>query len=222
VLRVHTPIIILAGTLLCLGGCEGEGILVAVPTQIVTQILSNPTLDGDIEQTGPGAYTVTQGMSATVQSVLAGIDPQSQTEFRAFLNFDLTGSNGVPGNAVIDSAFVELLIDNVLPTNGTLPVRVELVSFQPPTLIGTDFDTALQPPLAAALVSGNVTSADIGQFVAVDVTALLVKAQQLGLVEFQLRVMENVGPPNFTLMEIDDSTASDRAQRAPLLTVTYR
>jgi hypothetical protein len=57
--------------------------------------------------------------------------------------------------------------------------------------------------------------------VTVDVTPLMIKAQQLGLLDFQVRIMEDLGPAIFTIMEIDDSTASDRGSRAPLLTVTY-
>jgi hypothetical protein len=66
-----------------------------------------------------------------------------------------------------------------------------------------------------------VTSADIGQFVPVDVTPLMIRAQQLGLIDFQVRIMQDLGPAIFTLMEIDDTIAADRAQRAPLLTVTW-
>jgi hypothetical protein len=200
----------------CGGSSDNGG-----PSQIVTQIFSDARFDGDIEQTGPNAYTVTQGMSSTVQTVFAGIDPVAGTEFRAFLDFPLTGTNGVPGNAIIDSAFLEVLVDNLMPTNGSVPIRVELVSFQPPSLIGTDFDRTIQPPLDAVLVSGNVTGADINKYVSVDVTPLMVRAQQLGLVDFQVRVMEDLGPAIYVLTEIDDSTASDRSQRAPLLTVTY-
>jgi hypothetical protein len=103
-----------------------------------------------------------------------------------------------------------------------LPVRVELVSFQPPTLLGTDFDRGAQPPLASALVQGDVTRTDIGNFVSVDVTALMIRAQDLGLVDFQVRVMEDLGPAIATLMVIDDTTGADRRSRAPLLTVTYQ
>ena len=60
--------------LLCLAGCGGND-AVGIPPSVVTNILSNPRFDGDIEQTSPASYTVTQGMSASVQSVLAGIDP---------------------------------------------------------------------------------------------------------------------------------------------------
>jgi len=114
-----------------------------------------------------------------------------------------------------------VLIDNVIPLNGSVSIRVELVAFQPPTLIGTDFDRAILPPLGAVLIEGLVTAADIGQFVPVDVTPLMVQAQQRGLASLQLRILEDLGPTNFTLIEIDDSITAARPQRAPLLTVTY-
>jgi hypothetical protein len=217
--RVSAFMAVAASALLLVTGCGG-GSDNGAPAQIVTHILSDSRFDGDIEQTSATSYVVTQ-VSPDVQSVFAGIDPTAQTEFRAFLDFPLTGPDGIPGDAFIDSAFLEVLVNNLIPGNGSVPIRVELVSFQPPTLVGSDFDRAIQPPLVAVLVSGNVTSADIGQYVAVDVTPLMVRAQQLGLSDFQVRVMEDLGPPIYTLMEIDDSTASDRPQRAPLLTVTY-
>jgi hypothetical protein len=208
--------------LLSLSGCGGgDGGNSGGPQQVLTHILSDPQYDGDIEQTAPGAYTVTQGMSANVQTVFAGIDPNAGTEFRAFLDFPLTGPNGVPSDAIIDSAYLEFLVDNIEPPSGTVPIRVELVAFQPPNLIGTDFDRNMQPALGAVLVQGDVTNQDVGHFVSVDVTSLMVQAQRLGLVDFQVRVMEDLGPAIETLTTIDDSTASDRSQRAPLLTVTY-
>lgn len=203
-----------------LAGCGGTS-AGGIPPPIVTHILSNPRFDGDIEQISPASYVVTQGMSLSVQSVLAGIDPTALTEFRAFLNFPLGGFGGVPANAFIDSAFLEVLVDNVIPVNGRVPIRVELVAFQPPTLIGTDFDRSFLPPLGAVLVSGDVTAADIGQFVPVEVTPLMIQAQQRGLVDFQVRIMEDLGPASFTLVVIDDPVTADRPQRAPLLTVTY-
>jgi len=205
--------------LLSLAGCGGNGD--DVPPQVVTQILSDPRFDGDIEQTSSTSYTVTKGMSSSVQSILAGIDPTAGSEFRAFLDFPLSGSDAVPGNAIIDSAFLEILVYNVIPDTGSVPIRVELVTFQPPTLIATDFDRTAQPPLGAVLVSGDVTAADVGHFVPVDVTTLMIQAQQRGLADFQVRIMEDLGPAIFTLIEIDDTIAADRPQRAPLLTVTY-
>ena len=218
-MRAYALLIAAVGSLLGLCGCGGgdhRG-----PTQVVSYILSDAAYDGDVEQTSPGVYVVTQGMSSSVQSVFAGIDPASGDEFRAFLDFPLSGADGVPGDAIIDSTFLEFFVDDVEPPSGSVPIRVDLVSFQPPTLFGTDFDRSAQPPLASVLVQGDVTRADVGSFVSVDVTLLMIKAQQLGLVDFQVRVMEDLGPAIFTLVEIDDSTGADRNSRAPLLTVTY-
>ena len=207
-------------SLLGLCGCGGGNGDSSSP-QVVTQILSDAAYDGDIEQTSPGVYNVTQSMSTTVQTVFAGIDPVAGTEFRAFLDFPLSGSGGVPGGAIIDSAFLEFLVDDVEPPDGSVPIRVDLVSFQPPTLFGTDFDRNAQPALASVLVKGDITRADVGNFVSVDVTPLMVGAQQLQLNDFQIRIMEDLGPAIFTLVVIDDSTGADRGSRAPLLTVTW-
>jgi len=216
--QVGVPISVVCA-LLFLVGCHDKG--VRIPPSIETHIISDPRFDGDIEQTSATSFTVTQGMSPSVQSVLAGIDPTTRTEFRAFLNFPLGGPHGVPGNAIIDWAFLEVLVANVIPRSGRVPIRVELVAFQPPTLFGTDFDRTVLPPLGAVLVSGPVTAADIGQFVPVDVTPLMIQAQRRGLVDFQVRIMEDLGPASFTLIEIDNPTTADRPRRAPLLTVTY-
>jgi hypothetical protein len=212
-------LLVAAGALLGLCGCGGGDS--GGPPQFMTQILSDPAYDGDIEQTGPDSYVVTQGMTSTVQTVFAGIDPVAGTEFRAFLDFPLSGADGVPGDAFIDSAFLEVLVDNIEPPNGSVPIRVDLVAFQPPTLVGTDFDRNAQPALASVLIQGDVTSADVGHYVSVDVTPLMVAAQQAGLVDFQVRLLEDLGPAISTLVEVDDSTGGDRRSRAPLLTVTY-
>jgi hypothetical protein len=221
-MHLRVPVIAMACGILSLSGCGGGGDDDDdAPEAITTQILSDARFDGDIERTGPNSFTVTQGMSSTVQSVFVGIDPVGGTEFRAFLDFPLTGAGGVPGNAVIDSAFLEIYIDALEPTTGRLPVRVDLVAFQPPTLVETDFDRSLQPALASVIVSPDITSADIGTFVPIDVTSLMVEAQRRGLADFQVRIMEDLGPAVSVLMVIDDSTGANRENRAPLLTVTY-
>lgn len=190
------------------------------PTSVVSEILSDPAFDGDIEQT-PTSFTITQGMSSTVQSVLAGIDPVALTEFRAFLDFPLRGTGGVPGNAVIDSAFLDIVIDSIQPTTGTIPIRIELVSFQPPTLLATDFDRTLQPPLAFTTIVPPITQTDVGRHVSVDVTSLMVEAQRRGLADFQVRILEDLGPVSPGLIEISDTTGTNRGVLAPLLQVTY-
>jgi hypothetical protein len=219
-MHARIPVIAIACGILSLSGCGGGGGNSAPPT-VTTQILSDSAFDGDIEQTSPSTFTITQGMSSTVQSVFAGIDPVAGTEFRAFLDFQLTGAGGVPGNAAIDSAFLEVYVDDLQPTTGRLPIRVDLVAFQPPTLIATDFDRTLQPALASVIVSPSISNADVGKFVPIDVTSLMVEAQRRGLVDFQVRILEDLGPAIPVLMIIDDSTGANRASRAPLLTVTY-
>jgi hypothetical protein len=219
-MHLRISVIAAACGILALSGCGGDGGGVSAPPRVTTQILSDPAYDGDIEQTSSG-FTITQGMSSTVQTVLAGIDPVGGGEFRAFLDFPLTGSGGVPGNAAIDSAFLEIYLDDLQPITGRLPIRVDLVAFQPPTLVQTDFDRTLQPALASVIVTPDISSSDVNKFVPIDVTSLMVEAQRRGLVDFQVRIMEDLGPPIPVLMVIDDSTGANRTTQAPLLTVTY-
>ncbi|MBC8018246.1 MAG: hypothetical protein H7X83_06980 [Verrucomicrobia bacterium] len=210
--------------ILALSGCGGGGdVNVNAPPVFVTTILSDPVFDGDIVQDLTGVRTITQGMSPTVQSVFAGIDPVTGEEFRAFLDFSLTGANGVPGNAIIESAFLDIVINNIipLPLIGTIPLRIDLVSFQPPNLVGTDFDRTFQPALATITVNPPISQADFGRHVTIDVTPLMVEAQRLGLLDFQVRIMEDLGIVTPGLIEINDTTGVNRSTLAPALDVTY-
>ena len=217
--------IALAFAVLSLSGCgedhhgydHGGG----PPPTYTAKILSDPAFDGDIEQTSSTTYAITQGMSAGVQSVFVGIDPVAMTEFRTFLDFPLTGTGGVPGNAVIESAYLNIYVNSLQPITGAIPIRVELVSFHPPTLIGTDFDRTVQPPLAFIIANPPFDRTDVGFNASINVTSLMVRAQQSNLLDFQVRIMEDLGPAIPVLMEINDTTGASRATRAPLLTVTY-
>lgn len=201
-------------------GCGGGG----GPTTVTTQILSDPTLDGDIAfDSTLNSYTVTQGMSATVQSVFAGIDPVTNVEYRAFLDFPLTGTGGVPGNAVISSAVLDIVINSINPQPllGTIPIRIDLVSFTQP-MVNTDFDRTLQPALVTTTVIPPISQADFGQHVTIDVTSLMAEAQRLGLANFQIRIMEDLGVVSPGLIEISDPTlGTNPTALAPLLQVTY-
>jgi len=210
---------VIASALLGLSACGGGGGGHRDPPEVITQIDSDPAFDGDVEQTDSSSYTVTQGMSDSVQSVLVGIDPVAGTEFRTFLDFPLGGSSGVPSHAIIQSAYLEIYVNDLEPASGVLPLLVDLVGFQPPTLVGTDFDRDLQPPLASTTLS--LSSDDIGRYVTVDVTDLMIAAQQSGLPDFQVRILEDLGPPIDVLASINDSTGPDRPDVAPVLTVTY-
>ena len=204
-------------------GCGGGGGGSTLPPVVATQILSDPAFDGDILQTSPLTFIVTQGMSPTVQSVFAGVDPLTFEESRAFLDFPLTGPNGVPGNAAIVSATLDIVINNVflqLPGD-TIPIRIELVDIPGLTLAPDDFSRTLQPALAFTTIVPPVSSADIGGHVSVDVTSLMVQAQNSGLPDFQVRVLEDLvaAPPG--LIEINDTTGVFRGTLAPLLKVEY-
>lgn len=202
---------------LTMPGCGGSS---SPPPNIVTQIFSDPAFDGDISKDPvTGLVTITQGMGPSVQSVFAGVNPASGVEYRAFLDFPLTGAGGVPGNAVIVSATLDLFITS--KTSGTIPILIDLVSFQPPTLVGTDYDRAILLPLASVTISPPITSADVGTHVAVDVTQLMKEAQRLGHTDFQVRILEDLNAVNLGRIEISDPTGANSGAQAPLLEVTY-
>lgn len=202
---------------LALTGCGDGGS--SPPPAFVTQISSDPVFDGDIVQYfNTGSLTVTQGMSPSVQSVFAGVDPATGDEFRAFLDFPLST---VPANAVIVSATLDIVIKSIQPLVGTIPIRIELVSFQPPTLLASDFDRAILLPLAFTAITPPISPADLGTHVIVDVTRLMAEAQFRGLANFQIRILEDFGIVSPGLIEINDTTGVNRGSFAPLLEVTY-
>jgi hypothetical protein len=196
--------------LLALSGCGSSN---SSPPIFETQILSNQALDGDIELNLSNVAFVTQGNAL---SVFAGIDPVTGSEFRAFLDFTL---NSVPGDAFIDSATLEIFIKNIsiLPAATSIPIRIELISFSPQTLLAAHYDRNILPPLEFTTIIPPITRNDIGRFVPVDVTPLMVEAQRQGLTHFQIRILEDFGFVSPGLIEIDDATDN----RAPLLKVTY-
>jgi hypothetical protein len=70
-------------------------------------------------------------------------------------------------------------------------------------------------------LSPRLGPSDLGKYVPIDVTDLMRQAQRLGLADFQVRIMQDLGPPIDGLFKIDDSTGSNRPSLAPLLTVSY-
>ncbi|MBT0653422.1 hypothetical protein [Geomobilimonas luticola] len=193
------------------------------PPPVVTQILSDPVYDGDIFKDNliPPAYTVTQGMrlSPPVQSVFAGIDPTPVTggEYRAFLDFFLGDPvGGVPLNVFIDSAILDMVVTSNIA--GPIPLTIDLVSFQPPTMQTTDFDRSILRPWATTATTIFINQANVAQQVSIDVTPLMAEAQRQGFPDFQARILCGVG-----IIEIDDPTdpTVNRGQFAPLLQVGY-
>jgi hypothetical protein len=199
-----------------LTGCGSGGS--SAPPTIVTQILSDPAFDGDIAQDPvTGLFTITH--ANTTQNVFAGIDPVTKVEYRAFLDFPLSGVGGVPLSAVIASATLDIVINDVQTLTGTIPIRIDLVFFQPPSLIGTDYSLTLQPALAT--ITTSIFQTDVGHHVVVDVTSLMTEAQRQGLPDFQIRILEDLGIVPLGLFVIDDTIGADRGLFAPLLQVSY-
>jgi hypothetical protein len=199
---------------LALAGCGGGGS--SGPAEITTQIFSDPVFDGDIAQDPlSGTLTVTQG---NTQSVFAGVNPVSDVEYRAFLDFPLTGIGGVPGNAIIVSATLDIFINRIDSSSSTIPINIDLVSFQPPTLVGSDFSLTIQRALLTKTITLFPT--DAGRHVFIDVTTLMKETQRLGLADLQLRILEdlNAAPAR---IEINDTTGANSSTLAPLLEVTY-
>lgn len=201
--------------ILTLSGCGND---YDGPWALTTSILSDPTYDGDIQQNADsGAFTVTQ---VDAQRLYAGIDPVSGDEYRAFLDFPLTGADGIPEDAIIESAYLDIFINDIEMrfSSNTIPLRIDLVSFQPPDLIWSDFD---RPALESTTVRPPISRADFDRHVTIDVTSLMIEAQRRGLADFQVRIMEDFGIVTPGLIEINDTTGINRSTLAPLLKVRY-
>jgi hypothetical protein len=212
---------LLVYVMLAVAGCGSDN----PPPTFVADIFSDPVADGDIRlDPVTGLFLVTQG---NTQIVKVGIDPADGAEFRAFLDFPLGGQTGqpvIPISAIISSATLDIFVDSILPQPfiGTIPIRIDLVDLRPrpPTFLnGSDFDRASLPALATTTISLSQT--DFGQHVFVDVTSLMAKAQLLGLPDFQIRILRELGPAPVGLVDIDDSTVPSAIDLVPLLTVVY-
>jgi hypothetical protein len=179
---------------------------------VVIQSVSDQPVDGNIGFTAPGTFSISQ--ADVTRNVLYGID-SGGTEFRAFLDFPLDGSNGggvVPLSAVIVSADIEVFVNNV-SFSSSVPTLLDLVPFPVTGLTSADFDSASL--LTRSLF--DIRTLDINNFVRIDVTSLMREAQRLGLRDLQLRFLLDLVAPS-GLVQLDDGVAG----RAPLLTVEYR
>ena len=216
----HILYILFIGVVLAAAGCDNGGSSTSPQISYTSIIVSDSSYDGDIERIAANSFTITQGMSPTVQSVFAGVDPGALTEFRAFLDFPLGGAGGVPYDAVIDSAYLDIFIDSIQSNTDTIPILIDLVTFQPPNLVTTDFDRGVQPSLATISIRPPISVTDVGSNISIDVTALMEEAQSRGFTDFQLRILEDFeASPG--LIEINDTTGTNRTALAPQLTVIY-
>ena len=212
---------------LAFAGCGGgdSGTVVVTPT--VLEILSDPTLDGDITQdlaTGQiGAPTV----ATNTGNVLAGIDVNpitglSISESRGFLIFPL---KALPLDASIHFASITIFVNDVSFVGGdTAPIPFLLDSIDtilfPPPIVSDDFDSAFRR-------SQGITffGTDTGNFVEINVTSLLADAQARILPEFEVRLLfdQDRFLKDLTtilgLIEIDDRVTN--SSRAPLLRIEF-
>jgi hypothetical protein len=76
--------------------------------------------------------------------------------------------------------------------------------------------------LVTATITPPISQADFGKHVSLDVTSMMKEAQRLGLANFQVRILEDLGAVSPGLIEITDTTGRNRGDLAPLLQVTYR
>ena len=196
---------------LILAGCGGGG---GDDHNPVIHSLSDRQVDGDIGFTAPATFLISQANNTG--NVQYGFD-SGGTEFRAFLDFPLDGSTGggvVPLNAFIVSADIEVLVNNVSFAS-SVSTFLDLVPF-PITgtgLTGADFDSA---PLLTR-TQFDIRTLDINNFVRIDVTSLMIEAQNRGDRSLQLRFL----PASLAsgLVELDDSSV---VGDAPRLTVEFR
>ncbi len=211
--------------ILALAGCGGDHTTVVVAPNVL-EVLSDPTVDGDITQTLPngpiGAPTVasnTGGVFAGIQVNLAGV-PISES--RGFLIFPL---GRLPANASIQFASISIFLNNVsFGTTSTAPVpflldSIDTVLFPPPIESG-DFNAAFRTSRSVSFFG-----TDTGTFVEINVTSLLADAQRALLPDFEVRFLFDEARFLSDLtttrgrIEIDDSPTS--TSRAPLLHVEY-
>lgn len=157
------------------------------PVLVTVNILSDPASDGDIAfDPVLNTFTVTTGPP----EVLFGEDSSNVNlpEFRAFLTFPLDGITGqpvVPSNAVIVSAFLEVLVNQVNFAS-FIPTFLDLVQYPFRGLSAADFNTPILTPTSFRTL--NFFSTDQGNFVRIDVTSLMQEAQlPPALLDFQVR-----------------------------------
>ncbi|HEY5995675.1 MAG TPA: hypothetical protein VIU29_01575 [Candidatus Deferrimicrobiaceae bacterium] len=197
-----------------LAGCGGGGS--SSPPVFTGQILSNPSIGGDIEQVG-GIFTpATSGLHQPLYGLQTG------DEFRAFLTFPLDGSTGgsvIPVNARVVSADLELHISRC--DIATVPTLLDLIAYSTRTgpVYATDFNSL---PLTATSFRtfDIVRNTDLNNFVRIDVTPLVQDAIALGRNEVQFRLMYSLSAAlQNGLVGFDDDPAI--AATAPLLTISY-
>jgi len=194
---------------LVLAGCGGSD----GPHTVIIQSQSDQPADGDIGFTAPSTFSFSQ--ASVTRDVQYGFD-SGGTEFNAFLDFPLDGFTGggvVPPTAVIVSADIEVFVNDV-QFSASVPTLLDLVPFSVTGLTSADFNRAALLTRSPFNINSNP---DLGNIVRIDVTSLMVEAQNRGDLSLQLRFRPASLAPG--LVVLDDGTV---AGREPLLTVEFR
>ncbi|HEY6097574.1 MAG TPA: hypothetical protein VIU83_05910 [Candidatus Deferrimicrobium sp.] len=193
---------------LFLAGCGGgDG-----PTTVIIRSLSDQPVDGDIGFTPPSTFSFSQANIA--KDVQYGFDSWG-TEYNAFLDFPLDGFTGggvVPINAIIVSADIEVFVNDI-QFSSSVPTLLELVPFSVTGLTSADFNRVA---LATRTPFNININPDLGHFVRIDVTSLMVEAQIRGDRSLQLRLVPASVAPG--LVVLDDGVVG----REPRLTVEFQ
>jgi len=156
---------------------------------VTAQILSDPASDGGIAfDPVRSVFTVT----TNVNTLFFGEDSLDHNlpEFRAFLTFPLDGLTGqdiVPLGATITNATVELFITEV-SFAGIVPTFMDLIQYEFQNLLAQDFSA---PVIDFRTL--DFFSSDAGNFVLIEVTPLVQTAQDLALLDFQIRFSLDYG-----------------------------
>jgi hypothetical protein len=200
---------------------------VVPPPPTVVNILSDPTLDGDITKDLASGFIGVPTVATNTGNVFAGIEVSQVTgvsisESRGFLIFPLAA---LPSNASIQFASITVFVNNVsFVTSSTAPIPFLLDSIDtivfPPPIVSADFDSAFRTSRSLSFFGR-----DAGTFVEIDVTSMLADAQARLLPQFEVRFLfdEARFQSDLTttrgLIEIDDSATN--TSRAPLLRVEF-
>ena len=207
VLRIGVVAVVMLFIAAC-GGGGGDS-----RTIFVAQILSDQLADGDIAfDPVLRIFSVTNGPD----TLFFGIDDLNLDlpEYRAFLDFPLDGFTGggvVPLGAIIVSADIEVFVNDIL-FSSSVPTILELVPFSVTGLTSADFNRSALATRSPFSINVNP---DLGHFVRIDVTSLMIEAQNQAFPSLQLRFLPNSLAPG--LVVLDDAVAG----RRPLLTVEY-
>jgi len=157
-------------------------------------IYSDPLSDGDIAFDPVNSiFTITAGATP----LFFGVDSSNGNlpEYKAFLTFPLDGVTGydiLPLGAAIESATVELVITQVSFAD-TVPTFLDLIQYEFRNL-GQNPALDFSAP-AIDYRTLDFLSSDPGIFVIIDITPLVQTAQDLALLDFQIRFSLAGGVP---------------------------